>query len=146
MARSFLTLDSLRPHRRPIARSAALASLAMIAAPALCSCGPRVGFLDPLEVYPWCGREDTGYDPEPIEEPSVTVLCGFEWDTPIGCSDTRVLQVSLRDMDRARIGGCEAVRGYRSLIARHHPIVDECLSPEEAAEVFGVTLCLREEE
>jgi hypothetical protein len=38
------------------------------------------------------------------------------------------------------------VRGYRSLIARDHPIVDECLSPEEAAEVFGVTLCLREEE
>jgi hypothetical protein len=80
-------------------------------------------------------------------ESSFTVLCGVETQTPMGCADTRVVRVPTEFAgDFMNHFSCELLNGYSPLYARHHPIVDECLSPEEAAEVFGVTLCLREEE
>ena len=101
--------------------------------------------IQPLDVSRYCGEPDPSWL-DPSRGPILTMLCGFEGEDTFACSDTRLVQVGLGSQAYADDWLCEATPGYAPLFARHHPIVDECLSPEDAAELFGVVLCLREEE
>jgi hypothetical protein len=76
----------------------------------------------------------------------VTIMCGVEGSTGLDCADTR--QVKL-DVSNPSIGygeSCGSRTGFTLTVLRHHPIVDECLPDEQAAEIFGVHLCLRDRE
>ena len=111
----------------------------------LCSCASEEWRDQPPELEHFCA--DSWVEFYEGFESSFTVLCGVETQTPMGCADTRVVRVPTVFASRFMNDfSCELRNGYAPLYARHHPIVDECLSPEEAGELFGVNLCLREEE
>jgi hypothetical protein len=80
----------------------------------------------------------------PLEgEPAVHILCGVQTNENIGCGDTVVVRRSVRLAAHLHSNPCLIADGFEMQALRHHPLVDECLPPAEAAEIFGVTLCVR---
>jgi hypothetical protein len=97
----------------------------------LCGASTEQGFLDSASE---CASG--------VREPCVTVACAIDPADSQPCE--RFLVGTLGTMQLDGLPGPCPTEDHQIVVLRDHPVVDECLPPEQTAGLFGVYICERQ--